>query len=103
MGVRRAIAVGVALGLLVACGSSNEPTARAKFEAALEKTLRAEAATDQDRAVAECIISTTKNLSDADYAKIVQKENPTPDVLETYRASLASCGELSTSSVTTGA
>ena len=90
---------GVMAGLLVACGSSSKPSARAKFEAALEKTLLTNAKTDQDRQVAECVISTTKNLSDADYATIVEQVNPTPDALEAYRASLVGCGAVPTTPV----
>ena len=93
MRVRQAMVVGVVtVASLVACSSSSASSARAKFESALERTLLAEAKTDKDRVVAECVISTTKNLSDAEYAKIVEQENPTPDVLAAYRASLVSCG-----------
>jgi hypothetical protein len=99
MRVRQTIMVGVMAGLLVACGSSGKPSARAKFEAALERTLLTNAKTDKDREIAECVISTTKNLSDADYAKIVEQENPTPEVLETYRASLVSCGAAPTTPI----
>jgi hypothetical protein len=91
---------GVMAGLLVACSSSSKPSARAKFEAALEKTLLTNAKTDQDRAVAECVIRTTKNLSDADYAKIVQQENATPEVLAAYKASLVGCGAVPTTPTT---
>jgi hypothetical protein len=91
---------GVMAGLLVACSSSSKPSARAKFEAALEKTLLSNAKSDQDRQVAECVISTTKNLSDADYKKIVAQENPTPDVLAAYRASLVGCGAVPTTPTT---
>jgi hypothetical protein len=92
MHVRQALMVGVMAGLLVACGSSGKPSARDKFEAALEKTLLTGAKSDKERAVAECVIRTTKNLSDADYAKIVEQENATPEVLDAYRASLVACG-----------
>ena len=66
MHVRQALMVGVMAGLLVACGSSGKPSACDKFEAGLEKTLLASAQTDEARAAAECVIRTTKNLSDAD-------------------------------------
>lgn len=84
--------VGVMAGLLGACGSSGKASARDKFETALEKTLLTGAKSDKERAVAECVIRTTKNLSDADYAKIVDQENATPEVLAAYRASLVACG-----------
>jgi hypothetical protein len=83
---------GVLAGLLVACSSSSTPSARAKFEAALEKTLLTGAKSDKERSVATCVIRTTKNLSDADYAKIVEQEKATPEVLAAYRASLVACG-----------
>ncbi len=79
-------------GLLVACSSSSTPSARDKFESALEKTLLTGAKSDKERAVAQCVIRTTKNLSDADYAKIVEQETATPEVLAAYRASLVACG-----------
>ena len=96
MRVRRAMMIGVMSGLLVACSSSSKPSARAKFEAALEKTLLTNAKSDKDRAVADCVIRTTKGLSDADYAKIVEQENATPEVLDAYKASLVACGAVPT-------
>ena len=100
MRVRQAMVAGALAALLVACSSSSTPSARAKFEAALERTLLANAKSDQDRKVAECVISTTKNLSDKDYKQIVAQENPTPEVLEAYRASLVGCGAAPTTPTT---
>jgi hypothetical protein len=100
MRVRQAMMAGVMAGLLVACSSSSTPSARAKFEAALEKTLLATAKSDDARAAAECVIRTTKNLSDADYKQIVEKENTTPEALEAYKASLAACGAVPTTPTT---
>jgi hypothetical protein len=96
MQLRQALMVGAMAGLLVACSSSGKPSARDKFEAALVKTLLTGAKSDKERAVADCVIRTTKNLSDADYAKIVEQENATPEVLAAYRASLVACGAIPT-------